>query len=117
MADRTELASKYAPHFLDVLDELLAVLLPLVPVLGHHQLSAVAGLRRRRRRLRLVVVLLLPFVSLSSSAPSGCITTVFLVCAKELTLSRTRINRRRRPIYQVYNDAKIQSCSIYIPAG
>jgi hypothetical protein len=112
MADRTELASKYAPHFLDVLDELLAVLLPLVPVLGHHQLSAVAGLRRR-----LVVVLLLPFVSLSSSAPSGCITTVFLVCAKELTLSRTRINRRRRPIYQVYNDAKIQSCSIYIPAG
>jgi hypothetical protein len=81
MADRTELASKYAPHFLDVLDELLAVLLPLVPVLGHHQLSAVAGLRRR-----LVVVLLLPFVSLSSSAPSRSITTVFLVCAKELTL-------------------------------
>jgi hypothetical protein len=65
------------PDFLDVLDELLAVLLPLVPVLGHHhQLAAVAGLCLRRRRL-LVVLLLPPLVSLSSSAHSACITTVF----------------------------------------
>ena len=72
MLDRTE----QVPDFLDVLDELLAVLLPLVPVLRHHQLAAVAGLRRRRRLL-----LLPPLVSLSSSAPSGCITTAF--CAEE----------------------------------
>ena len=70
MLDRTE----QVPDFLDVLDELLAVLLPLVPVLGHRQLAAVAGLRRRR-------LLLPPLVSLSSSAPSGCITTAF--CAEE----------------------------------
>lgn len=81
MLDRTE----QVPDFLDVLDELLAVLLPLVPVLGHHQLPAVAGLCRRRRR-RLV---LLPLVSLSSSsAASACITTQLVFVPRNI---RTRI--------------------------
>ena len=69
-------SSEQIPEFLDVLDELLPVLLPLVAVFGHHQLAAVAGLWRRLRRRRRLHLLLLISVS---CAPSACTITVVFV--------------------------------------
>lgn len=55
------------PDFLDVLDELLAVLLPLVPILRHHQRLTSCLLRPSC----LLILLVAMMTSLTSSAPSA----------------------------------------------
>jgi hypothetical protein len=70
---------KKIPDFLDVLDELLAVLLPLVPVLRHHQLAAAAGLPRCRRRR------VLRLISVSSAAPSACIIITIVLVSRNIS--------------------------------